>query len=225
MKKTAILTMTAATMLATSIGFAAPLGDYSAGKTSVDLTWRQSSIDATSQGATDALGKKGSMDFGITTGLGNNFAFQYTNSNNKSKDTNLPDGSGGTYRENGSLKTQEFNVLYKIDKNVSAYVGMVNLKGTINDESSGTASGSKNKMQFGLMGNTKLADKTTAYAQVGFASSYNNWKIGISQEIAPNLELNVDYRRTQAKKMSFDNGLGDVDMTSKGLGFGISYKF
>ena len=34
-------TMTAVTMLATSIGFAVPLDDYSAGKTSVDLTWRK----------------------------------------------------------------------------------------------------------------------------------------------------------------------------------------
>ena len=225
MKKTAILTMTAGAMLATSIGFAAPLNDYSAGKTSVDVTWRQSSLDATSQGATDSLSKKGSMEFGITTGLGDNFAFQYTNANNKSKDTNLPDGSGGTYRENGSLKMQEFNVLYKLDKNVSAYVGMVNLKGTINDTDAGTSSGSKNKLQFGVMGSTKLADKTAAYAQIGVASSFNSWKIGIAQEIAPNLELNVDYRRTQAKKMNFDNGLGDVDMTAKGLGVGISYKF
>lgn len=225
MKKTAILAMAAATMVTTSVGFAAPLSDYSAGKTSVDLTWRQSSIDATSQSVTDSLSKKGNMEFGITTGLGGNFAFQYTNANNKSKDTNLPDGSGGTYRENGSLKTQEFNVLYKMDKNVSAYVGMVNLKGTINDEDSGTSSGSKNKMQLGLMGSTKLGDKTTAYAQVGFASSFTNWKVGISQEVAPNLELNIDYRRTQAKKMSFDNGLGDVDMTAKGLGVGVSYKF
>ena len=225
MRKTAILAMVAATMLTTGVGSASPLNDYSAGKTSIDMTWRQSSIDATSQSVTDSLSKKGSMEFGITTGLGSNFACQYTNANNKSKDTNLPDGAGGTYRENGSLKTQEFNVLYKLDKNVSAYVGMVNIKGNINDEGSGSSSSSKNKMQFGLMGSTKLADKTTAYAQVGFASSYNNWKIGISQEVAPNLELNIDYRRNQAKKMSFDNGLGDVDMTAKGIGVGVSYKF
>ena len=225
MKKTAILAMAVATMLTTSVGFASPLNDYSTGKTSLDLIFRQSSLDVTSQSTTDALSKKGNMEFGITTGLGGNFAFQYTNANNKSKDTNLPDGAGGTYRENASLKTQEFNVLYKLDKNVSAYVGMVNLKGNINDEGSGPSSSSKNKMQFGLMGSTKLADKTTAYAQVGFASSYNTWKIGISQEVAPNLELNIDYRRTQAKKMSFDNGLGDVDMTAKGIGVGVSYKF
>ncbi|MBK7921865.1 MAG: hypothetical protein IPJ92_08275 [Veillonella sp.] len=99
MKKTVILTMTAATMLTTSVGFAAPLNDYSAGKTSIDMTWRQSSLDANSQSTNDALSKKGNMEFGITTGLGGNFAFQYTNANNKSKDTSLPDGAGGTYRE------------------------------------------------------------------------------------------------------------------------------
>lgn len=44
MKKTAILAMAAATMLTTSVGFAAPLSDYSTGKTSVDLTWRQSDV-------------------------------------------------------------------------------------------------------------------------------------------------------------------------------------
>ncbi len=225
MKKTAILAMAAAAMLTTSVGFASPLNDYSAGKTSVDLTWRQSSLDATSQSATDALSKKGNMEFGITTGLGGNFAFQYTNANNKSKDTNLPDGAGGTYRENGSLKTQEFNVLYKLDKNVSAYVGMVNLKGNIDDEGMGLSSSSKKKVQFGLMGSAKLGEKTTAYAQVGVASSFTNWKIGVSQEIAPNVEFNIDYRRTQAKKMNFDNGLGDVDMTAKGIGVGVSYKF
>jgi len=225
MKKTAILTMVVATMLTTSVGFAAPLSDYSAGKTSVDLTWRQSSIDANSQFSNDALSKKGNIEFGITTGLGNNFALQYTNANSKSKDTNLPDGAGSTYRENGSLKMQEFNVLYNLDKNVSVYTGIVSLKGNVDAEGGAPSSSSKSKLQFGVMGSTKLGDKTTAYAQVGVASSFTNWKVGISQEVAPNLELNIDYRRTQAKKMSFDNGLGDVDMTAKGIGVGVSYKF
>ena len=63
MKKTVILTMTAATMLTTSVGFAAPLNDYSAGKTSIDMTWRQSSLDANSQSTNDALSKKGNMEF------------------------------------------------------------------------------------------------------------------------------------------------------------------
>ena len=58
MKKTAILAIATATMLTTSVGFASPLNDYSAGKTQIDMTWRQSSLDVTSQSATDALSKK-----------------------------------------------------------------------------------------------------------------------------------------------------------------------
>ena len=58
MKKTAILAMATVTMLTTSVGFASPLNDYSTGKTSLDLIFRQSSLDVTSQSATDALSKK-----------------------------------------------------------------------------------------------------------------------------------------------------------------------
>lgn len=225
MKKTAILTMVAATIVTTSIGFASPLTDYSAGKTSIDLTWRQSDINAKSQYGNDSLDKKGTLDFGITSGLGNNFAIQYTNYNAKSKVTALPDGSSGTYNEDGSLKVQEINVLYKIDKSLSLYTGIASVKGNINADGTAASSSSKNKLQFGLIGSTKLGEKTTAYAQVGVSSDLTNWKVGVSQEFAPNLELNVDYRRIQAKKLSFNGGLGEVDITAKGLGVGISYKF
>lgn len=224
MKKTAIFAFAAATMLTTSIGFAAPLTDYSTGKTSIDLTWRNSDINAKSQDSDDSLDKKGNLDFGITTGLGNNFAIQYNYYNAKSKETSLPDGYGGTYKEDGSLKTQELNVLYKIDKNLSAYTGIVRVKGNINSDGNGFSSDNKNKLQFGLVGSTKITDKTTAYASIGVASDYTNWKVGVSQEIAPNLELNVDYRKLEAKKLNF-NGVGDADITTKGLGVGVSYKF
>ena len=163
------------------------------------------------------------MEFGITTGLGNNFALQYSNFNGKSKNTTLDDGAGGTYDVQGTLKVQEFNVLYKLDKNVSAFAGLVKVKGEVTDSGITTTSSGKNKVQFGLIGSTKLGDKTTAYAQVGFASSYTNWKIGVSQEIAPNLELNLDYRSISAKKLNFAGT--DTDITSKGLGLGVTYKF
>jgi opacity protein-like surface antigen len=227
MKKTAILAIAAATMLTTSIGFAAPLTDYSAGKTSIDLIWRNSDNELKTSDGTDSLDKKSNLDFGITTGLGNNFAIQYNDYNAKSKETTLPDGFGGTYQEHGSLKTQELNVLYKIDKNVSAYTGVVRVKGNVNSDGNGFSSNTKNKMQFGLVGSTKIADKTTAYAVVGVASDYTNWKVGVSQEIAPNLEFTVDYRRLQAKKLTFDVAGTplDADVTVKGLGFGVGYKF
>jgi opacity protein-like surface antigen len=227
MKKTAILAIAASTMLTTSIGLAAPLTDYSSGKTSIDLIWRNSDADFRTPDGTDSLDKKSNLDFGITTGLGNNFAIQYNDYNAKSKDTTLPDGFGGTYQEHGSLKAQELNVLYKIDKNFSAYTGVVRVKGNVNSDGNGFSSDTKNKVQLGLIGSTKIADKTTAYAVVGVASDYTNWKIGVSQEIAPNLEFTVDYRRLQAKKLTFDVAGTplNADVTVKGLGFGVGYKF
>lgn len=223
MKKSTVLAMVAATMLTTSVGFAAPLNDYSTGKTSIDLTFRQSDVNAKGPDFSDSLDKKGNLDFGITTGLGNNFALQYNGYNAKSKVTALPDGDGGTYNEQGTLKLQELNVLYKLDKNVSAFAGLVKVKGEVSADGDSISSNSKNKVQFGLIGSTKLADKTTAYAQVGFASDYTNWKVGVSQEIAPNLEFNVDYRRINAKKLNFADT--DIDVTTKGIGVGVTYKF
>lgn len=225
MKKTAILTMVAGTMLATSIGFAAPLNDYSAGKTQVDLTWRQDSLHSANNNVGSAdYDKKGNMEFGITTGLGNNFALQYNNINGKSKDTSFVNG-GGPFTAAATLKMQEFNVLYKVDNNLSVYTGIASVKGSIDSTIGNPESDTKNKLQFGVIGSTKLADKTTAYAKIGVASGLTNWKVGVSQEIAPNLELNLGYGSLKVNKMAFNNGMGDVDMTSKGVGFGISYKF
>jgi predicted porin len=235
MKKKAILAMAAATMLTTSIGFAAPLSDYSAGKTSIDLTWRQSDVKTTDSEAETSFGKKSNLDWGITTGLGNNFAIQYNGYNAKSKDAVSWSDVDETGISHVDLKTQELNVLYKLNKNVSVYTGLVRLKAEENanvsytdgspSETESYSTKTKNKIQFGVIGSTKLAEKTTAYAQVGVASNFNNWKVGVSQEIAPNVEFNVDYRRLKAKKLDFGGDDGNFDVSSKGIGFGITCKF
>lgn len=226
MKKTALLTMVAATMIMTTgVGFASPQTDYSAGKTSIDVMWRNAGVTAKSTGADNDLDKKGNLDFGITTGLGSNFAIQYAGYDAKSALTTLPGDSGGTYQEDGNLKIQEFNILYKIDKNVSVYTGLVSAKSTVSSEGQSFSSDNKKKVQFGIIGSTKVADKTTVYGQIGVASDFTNWKVGVSQEVAQNVEVNIDYRSIQAKKLKFDGGVGDADITAKGLGFGVSYKF
>lgn len=228
MKKKVLATLAALTLVS-SVGFASPLTDYSAGKTAIDLNLRSSDVKDNEY----SLDKKSNLDWGVTTGLGNKLAIQYNGYNAKSKDTVYTSNAYETNRMNCELKIQEFNVLYKLDRNVSVYTGLVTMKASSleNDNVGGVdipypySSNTKKKMQFGLVGSTKLADKTSAYASVGVASDYTNWKIGVSQEIAPNLELNVDYRRLQAKKMTYDNGGGVADITVKGIGYGITYKF
>lgn len=223
MKKAASLAIAIATLFTASIGFAAPLTDYTTGKTAIDLTFRNADVKDKGPGYDVSLDKKCNLDWGITTVIGNKFALQYNGYNAKSKDTTVPQFG---ITANGELKTQEFNVLYQIDEHLSAYTGIAQSKFTINDDTYGSSStDNKSKLQFGLVGYTKLAEKTTAYASVGVASDWSNWKVGLSQEIAPNLELNLDYRRLQVKNMSGNNFTDKVDITAKGWGLGVTYKF
>jgi len=224
MNKKILITVAAATMMA-SVASASPLTDYSVGKTAVDLTWRNTQLSSPDLG--DA-GKKNNMDWGITTGLGNKWAVQYRQFDPKSKDSSYSE-FGTTYTDNFQLKTQEFNVLYKIDKNVSAYAGIMKVKGAYNWSESGFGSGSDpiksaNKWQIGVVGTTKLAEKTTAYASVGTGKDLTTWGIGVGQELAPNVEFNVDYRSIKANKLEWNDG-SHIDATAKGLGFGVTYKF
>lgn len=223
MKKTVSLVIATATMLVASVGFAAPLTNYSAGKTAIDLTFRSSDFADKGPDYDVSLDKKNSMDWGITTGLGNKFAIQYNGYNAKSKDTYVPQFN---LTGKGELKNQELNVLYQIDEHVSAYTGIVQSKWIINDNISGSSStDNKSKIQFGLVGSTKIADKTTAYATLAVASDLTNWKVGLSQAIAPNLDLNVDYRRLLVKGLTGNDFTDKVDITAKGWGYGVTYKF
>lgn len=233
MKKNALIATVVGATLISSIGFASPMNDYSAGKASVDLTMRQSDVSMGIPNKKISFDKKNNWEYGLTAGLGNNFAIQYNGYNAKSDNTLDYQDASVTSTMDTSLKTQEINVLYKLNNNVSAFAGLVRVKGTfyakdvyldgtvdVLDNSKDT----KNKMQIGLIGSTKIANKTTAYASIGVASDYTSWKVGVSQEIAPNVEFNVDYRRTDVKNVNFV-GLDAVDLTAKGVGFGVSYKF
>lgn len=220
MKRKVMITAAAvATMICSGVS-AAPLTDYSVGKTAIDMVVRSSDINIDGATVSPSYDKKTNLDWGITTGLGSKFAVQYNGYNAKSKTTTFIDSV-----EKAEVKTQEFNVLYQIDPNFSVYAGSIKVKGSVSEVEEGYTVGfpSKSKAQFGLIGSTKIADKTTAYASFAVASDITNWKIGVSQEIAPNLEFNIDYRSLKVKDVVVT---GDsYDVTSKGIGYGITYKF
>jgi hypothetical protein len=146
-----------------SIGMAAPLMDYSKGKVGFDYTYRPSvdfdgsigyegsyvennngeiTRDTASQYWSGSFDGKANLDWGLTIGLGNNFAFQYKGFNAKTDrySYNLggmmpmmaADGDDGYVDENssaltvkGKIKTDEMNVLYKVGKRVAAFTGVV----------------------------------------------------------------------------------------------------
>lgn len=209
------------------------------------------------------------LDAGVTIGLGNNWAVQYRQYNPKGtilsgswSPKSNPDGEPTlfatesstryiNYNIEGKIRSDEFNVLYKVSPKASAFMGIVRTNTGIKPSFSGMIYGSsfaadipelksddRNIFQVGLLGSTHLADKLTGYGIVSFGSSdYRNWQAGLSYEFSPKWEFDVNYRSTKFGKYKIAAGsistsdgsvsadLNVKDVEAKGWGFGLVYKF
>lgn len=224
-----------------SVCMAGPLTDYSAGKVAIDVSSRQNTdlkVSDSTLGSGTFDGKN-KMEYGVTIGLGNNFAMQYRKFNAQSKEYPIVvDNINGNL--SGKLDTQEFNVLYKVDKNISAFVGVNKIQPKYTAASNGLSISSdcesKTNWQVGFMGQTELGDKLSAYASVAVGKDSNSWRIGTAYEINNNLDFDVFYAQNKYTNVAYssdmkllaqNNGLttDKADYTIKGLGFGLTYKF
>jgi len=135
-------------LLFCSVAAASPLTDYSQGKASIDLTWRNTQNTLSYGGYSNDFNKKYNLDGMLTFGLGNNFAVQYRRFAPISSDT-IPAMSTDT----GTLKftTNEFNVLSKLNKKFSALVGFVNAKWDAKDITHPSGSFNSNTKNFGRL--------------------------------------------------------------------------
>jgi hypothetical protein len=217
MKKQVLAALAAAAMLTAGVASASPLTDYSLGKASVDLTYRHAKQTMTDGGKTD-FDSKYNPEVGVTVGLGNNFAFQYNGSYYESKDTSFGPLSAKT-----KIQSNEYNVLYKLDKNISAYAGVDRVQGKLGINGLWADSESDNRWQVGLVGSTELAKNLTAYAKVGAGDDLTRWGIGVGYQFAPGLEFNVDYMETKVDNFAYKGY--KADGKAKGLGLGVTYKF
>lgn len=238
MNKKTVVALAVFIALLSGVASAAPLIDYSAGKTSIDLNWRNTELTGEYSGVKETFGKKSSIDWGITSGLGNNFAIQYRQFNPESETISGPitiRGINATITANGKLDIQEFNILYKIDKNIAVYTGIMKTKANVNctltaigyhPNNRSLSSDSKNIWQIGVVGSTKLAEKTTGYASLAAGRGLSAWELGISQEVTPNIDFNISYREIKVNKNNGGDFVSsDVDATAKGFAYGVSYKF
>jgi opacity protein-like surface antigen len=240
MKKKVLLTLAAA-MAVTSVAFASPLTNYDKGSLALDLNTSISpKAELTIDGISESDDSKERLGAGVSYGLGNKFALQYKFLDNKSKDYLLYEYSDpfdyGNLTLNAKLTGHEINVLYQINPNVSAYVGVTRSTakvtvtenygpnpGNITDSESLSESQSKNGYQVGLVGQTKLADKLTGWASVSAGNRVNAYEIGLGYDVAKNTELNLFYREVKYKDFNFDDT--KLDVTTKGLGAGVTFKF
>lgn len=205
-------------ILVASVSFASPLNDYSSGKTAIDVNWLPNLNGEAKSGVNsyEFDGKRNNFDWGITTGLGNKFALQYRQFNPVTKDYVLP----GPTTIHGGVNTRELNVLYKLDKGLSAFVGVHQAKITASVPIDGAT---QNTLQAGLVGTTKIAPNTNLYGVLGFGKNLFNGEAGISYEFAKATELSLFYRYKKIDNLRIDSS--NVDTNFKGFGLGLTHKF
>jgi len=259
MKKVALTVLVVFAL--SSVALASPLNDFSKGKASLDINYR-SNADFNVNPGIDGIGKLGdiafdsnsNLEWGFTYGIGNNWAMQYRQATPKgtlglfnatyeprelSRVSNYGITSIGVNLE-AKTKVEEYNVLYKMNKNFTAFTGVVKaapsakLSVGINPLGSGDiaiAGHDKNMWQFGLQAVAPFANKFTAYGIAAYGSDYRNLEAGVGYQLSKDVELNVNYRDLKIDNMSMIglniSGIGDVttDVHQKGFGYGLTYKF
>lgn len=210
------------------VALAGPLNDYTKGQTSLDINWLPDLSMKMDPFTGD--GKSGNLDWGVTTGLNGKWAMQYRHfspetENLRSDPAHDPSGMG---RWRFGMKTRELNVLYKIDPNLSAFAGWHQAEFKFWDTSGlEKTTSDRDRLQVGLTGKKQIAPQTSIFAVVGFGKDLTNYETGFAYECAENLELNLFYRYKKVKELPWTYGGTPYkdDVTAKGIGFGLSYKF
>jgi len=215
----AIATAVVCSCLVASVAVASPLKDYSLGKTAADYTCYPNenvtdSWSGSDSGTTTEHPKKANYSWGVTTGLDGNLAVQYPQFNPKMDDSDY------------GVKTQEINVLYKLNQQMSAFVGWHQGKYS-NTAYSDYTMENENAIQVGLVGSMPIAPKTELFGVVGLGKDLANYEAGISYKIAKNLDVNAEYRYKKVKNLedSCEGYYYHDTITAKGVGLGITYSF
>lgn len=216
MKKRVLATIVAISAIS-SVGFASPMTDYSQGNVAVDLSVRAS--NHTDMDGNSGDGKTANFNYGLTVGMGDNWAFQYKKDNADSK--TFTEGGGNTGHT--ELESNQYNVLYKLDQNLSAFVGLTNTKAKYRMNASLDTDNAVG-YQVGLVGTMPLAPKLTGYASLGLGNKITDYQIGLGYEVFQNVELNVGYQDTKFKKLHY-SGESDFDYKAHGMTYGLTYKF
>lgn len=116
------------------------------------------------------------------------------------------------------LSEQVMNVdaLYKLNDNVSPYIGWGRgkLKANVPNELSNLTiindSVSSNFLRLGLIAKAPLNDKATVWTDLAIGTkSFNKMEVGLGYKIAKNMDFNVGYRYQQIK---YSSNLGESEL-------------
>lgn len=224
-KKLLALSLGIMTAVSTS-AFAAPATDLSAGKVAIDLSVTKPDLETKALGLDVSPSSKTNLDFGITAGLGNKWGIQYKQ---QQGDTDSSLKSIFNFKAEG--KVQEFNVVYQIDKNFQAFIGMNKLSGTLYVTPTGSSVTTpfdidySSKWQVGVTGVTKLGNKLSGWATLAAGSDNYTYELGLAQELSKQWDLNLFYRYKKFSNIKLQVLGGPEDLTVSTLGLGVTAKF
>ena len=180
--------------------FAAPLKNYDVGKFAVDAGI---TFPSSLKGGNYKMSKSDSSYYGATVGIGKRMALNYQWDKYKGSD--------------GDLTAQQFNLMYQLLPNVSAYAGWLGADADV-DFCNGKK---KNSAHAGLQAHFDIPLLFTVYGNVGVGTKSNAYEIGISKPLFNNIELNLSYYDGKFKDV-ID---GDEEMRAKGVQMGVTVKF
>ena len=180
--------------------FAAPLKNYDVGKFAIDAGI---TFPSSLKGGNYKMSKSDSSYYGATVGIGKRMALNYQWDKYKGSD--------------GDLTAQQFNLMYQLLPNVSAYAGW--LSADADTERYGGKK--KNSAHAGLQAHFDIPLLFTVYGNVGVGTKSSAYEIGISKPLFNNIELNLSYYDGKFKDV-ID---GDEEMRAKGVQMGVTVKF
>lgn len=180
--------------------FAAPLKNYDVGKFSVDAGI---TFPSSLKGGNYKMSKSDSSYYGATVGIGKRMALNYQWDKYKGSD--------------GDLTAQQFNLMYQLLPNVSAYAGW--LGADADTERYGGKK--KNSAHAGLQAHFDIPLLFTVWGNVGVGTKSSAYEIGITKPLFNNIELNLSYYDGKFKEI-LDDG---EDMKAKGVQMGVTVKF
>ncbi len=180
--------------------FAAPLKNYDVGKFAVDAGI---TFPSSLKGGNYKMSKSDSSYYGATVGIGKRMALNYQWDKYKGSD--------------GDLTAQQFNLMYQLLPNVSAYAGWLGADADV-DFGNGKK---KNSAHAGLQAHFDIPLLFTVYGNVGVGTMSSAYEIGISKPLFNNIELNLSYYDGKFKDVIG----GDEEMRAKGVQMGVTVKF
>ena len=196
-------TLTAAAIMTacfSNSAFAAPLKNYDAGKFAIDAGI---TFPSSLEGGNYKMSKSDSSYYGATVGIGKRMAVNYNYDQFKGSD--------------GDLTAQQFNLMYQVLPNVSAYAGWLGAEA----DTDNYGGKKKNSGHIGLQAHFDIPLLFTVWGNVSAGTKSTAYEIGITKPLFNNIELNLSYYDGKYKDI-LD---GDEEMNAKGVQMGVTVKF